>query len=97
VLLLAGVALGDVDEAERDAVPAGRRAEQEEGIDRLVVTASSLDDAPSPTGPTRRFSGITTSSTFMGPDWLPRRPRPSQFAGSDCTSSPMIRKHERFE
>ena len=44
-------------------------------------TASSLEAAPSPTGPTMRSPSISTSGTSIGPDWLPRRPSASQEDG----------------
>jgi hypothetical protein len=70
---------------------------EEEQSRKNGSTHSSLEEAPSPTGPTSRSSGTTLSLTSIGPDWLPRSPSPSQFAGSELTSSPMIRKQERLE
>jgi hypothetical protein len=58
-------------------------------------TASSLEAAPSPTGPTMRSPSIWTSGTSMGPDWLPRRPSASQEEGFDCASSPSMTKTDR--
>src|SRR5438105_12470318 len=59
-------------------------------------THSSLDEAPSPLGPTMRSLGMV-KSTSIGPDWLPLRQRPSQLDGSAFTSLPMMRKQERSE
>ena len=58
-------------------------------------TASSFDAAPSPSGPTICSPGISTSSTWIGPDWLPRRPSASQSEGCAFTSSPSITNTER--
>ena len=66
----------------------------EESSRKKGSTISSLEAAPSPTAPTRRSAG-STRSTCTGPDWLPRRPRPSQLVGSASTSSPSTRKQER--
>ena len=58
-------------------------------------TASSLEAAPSPTGPTMRSPSISTSGTSIGPDWLPRRPSASQEDGLAFASSPSMTKTER--
>jgi hypothetical protein len=69
VALARRVARGDVDRAERDPVPDRRGADQEPRVDGLVVGG-----APSPSGPTIWSPGTSTPSTWIGPDWLPRRP-----------------------
>src|SRR4028119_1542317 len=47
----------------------------EDPIRNQGSTASSLDVAPSPSGPTIWSPGISTPSTWIGPGSLPRRPR----------------------
>ncbi len=49
-------------------------------------TDSSLDSAPSPTGPTIWSPGISPF-TSSPPDWLPRSPSASHRAGCACASS----------
>ena len=58
-------------------------------------TASSFDAAPSPIGPTIWSPGISTSSTWIGPDWLPRRPSASHSDGCDLTSLAVDDEHRQ--
>jgi hypothetical protein len=58
-------------------------------------TASSLEAAPSPIGPTIWSAGIWISSTSIGPDWLPRRPSASHSDGWDLTYSPSMTNTDR--
>ena len=67
----------------------------EEPIRNHGSTASSLELAPSPSGPTTWSAGISTPSTWIGPDWLPRSPRASQSEGWASTASPSITNTER--
>jgi hypothetical protein len=69
----------------------------EEHTRKKGSTTSSLDLAPSPTGPTSASGAISTPSTEIGPDWLPRMPRPSQLAGSAWIWSLVTRKQDRLE
>ena len=67
----------------------------EEPIRNHGSTASSLEAAPSPSGPTIWSPGTSTPSTWIGPDWLPRRPSASHSDGWDLTCSPSITNTER--
>ena len=58
-------------------------------------TASSLDVAPSPSGPTICVPGISTSLNAIAPDWFPRRPRASHSEGCASQCSLSITKTER--
>ena len=67
----------------------------EEPIRNHGSTDSSLEAAPSPSGPTIWVAGIATLSTSIGPDWLPRRPSASHEDGCALTSSPSITNTDR--
>ena len=67
----------------------------EEPIRNHGSTASSFEVAPSPSGPTTWSAGISTPSTSIGPDWLPRRPSASQSEGCAFTCSPSITNTDR--
>ena len=90
VALAGRLALGDVDRAEREPVPHRRGAEQEPRVDRLVVGGSAVA-----LGADDLLGGISTSSTSIGPDWLPRNPSASQEDGCALTCSPSITNTDR--
>ena len=67
----------------------------DEPIRNQGSTASSLEAAPSPIGPTIWSPGISMSSTWIGPDWLPRSPSASHSDGWALTCSPSITNTDR--